>query len=59
MIVTLVPGAPLVGENVVIVGATAKFAALVALPAGVVTPILPAVAPAGTVGRDLDRRIRR
>ena len=31
------------------VGATAKFAALVALPAGVVTPILPDAAPAGTV----------
>ena len=51
VIVTCVPGAPLVGENDVIVAATAKFAALVALPAGVVTPILPVVAPAGTVPR--------
>ena len=49
VIVTCVPGAPLVGENDVIVGATAKFAELIALPAGVVTPILPVVAPAGTV----------
>ena len=49
VIVTRVPGAPLVGENDVIVAATAKFAVLVALPAGVVTPILPVVAPAGTV----------
>jgi hypothetical protein len=49
VIVTLVPGAPLDGENESTVGATEKFAALVALPAGVVTPILPVVAPAGTV----------
>jgi len=47
--VTLVPGAPLVGENVVILGDTEKLAALVVLPAGVVTLILPELAPAGTV----------
>ena len=49
VIVTRAPGAPLVGENPAIVGATAKFAVLVAVPAAVVTPILPNVAPAGTV----------
>src|SRR5215831_16918853 len=49
VIVTRVPGAPLGGEKVVIAEETAKFAVLVALPAGVVTAILPEVAPVGTV----------
>jgi hypothetical protein len=51
VIVTAVPVLPLVGENDVIVGAgtvTVKFLALVAVPPGVVTVILPVVAPVGT-----------
>jgi hypothetical protein len=51
VIVTAVPVLPLVGENEEIVGAgtvTVKFAALVAVPLGVVTVILPVVAPVGT-----------
>jgi hypothetical protein len=47
-IVTEVPGAPLVGLNEVIFGLTVKFVELVAVPDGVVTVILPVVAPAGT-----------
>ena len=49
--VTLVPGVPLVGVKPVTVGAgavTVKLAALLAVPPGVVTWILPVVAPAGT-----------
>ena len=52
LIVTLVPVDPLVGVKLVIVGAlalTVKLAALVAVPAGVVTLTGPVVAPAGTV----------
>ena len=49
VMVTLLPTAPLVGAKLVIVGATRKFAALVAGPAGVVTLNGPDVAPAGTV----------
>jgi hypothetical protein len=53
VIVTAVPTGPLVGANDVIVGAagavTVKSPALVAVPPGVVTPIFPVVAPAGTV----------
>ena len=51
VIVTIVPTAPLGGEKPVIVGArtTVNAAALVAVPAGVVTAIAPLVAPAGTV----------
>jgi hypothetical protein len=47
---TFVPGGPLVGENDVISAApvTVKLVALVAVPAGVVTVILPVVALAGT-----------
>ncbi|HSL68482.1 MAG TPA: hypothetical protein VK977_10055, partial [Actinomycetota bacterium] len=51
VIVTAVPVRPLVGEKDVIVGAgtvTVKFAALVAVPPGVVTLIFPVVAPDGT-----------
>jgi hypothetical protein len=51
VIVTAVPVLPLVGENEEIVGAgtvTVKFVALVAVPPGVVTVILPVVAPVGT-----------
>jgi hypothetical protein len=51
VIVTAVPVLPLVGEKDVIVGAgtvTVKFAALVAVPPGVVTVIFPVVAPVGT-----------
>jgi hypothetical protein len=50
--VTLVPGEPLVGEKLVIVGAgtvTVKLAADAAVPLEVVTEILPVVAPLGTV----------
>ncbi|HEX7137805.1 MAG TPA: hypothetical protein VF219_08160, partial [Vicinamibacterales bacterium] len=51
VIVTLVPAVALVGEKLVIAGATmtVKVAALVAVPPGVVTDIFPVVAPAGTV----------
>src|SRR5262245_1936038 len=49
VVVKRVPGAPLGGENVGMAGATAKVAALVAVPAGVVTTILPEVAPVGTM----------
>src|SRR5262245_20797583 len=51
VIVTFVPTVPLVGANEVIVGAggmTVKSPALVAVPPGVVTVILPLVAPTGT-----------
>jgi len=51
VIVTAVPTGPLAGENEVIVGAggtTVKSPALVPVPDGVVTVILPLVAPAGT-----------
>src|SRR6185436_15488017 len=52
VMVTAAPTRPLVGENEEIVGAggmTVKSPALVAVPPGVVTLILPVVAPAGTV----------
>jgi hypothetical protein len=54
VIVTTVPGGPLVGVNDVIVGravlvVTVKDVALVAVPPEVVTLIRPVVAPAGTV----------
>lgn len=49
LIVTLVPMIPLVGVKVVMPGATVKSVALVAVPADVVTVILPLVAAAGTV----------
>ena len=52
LIVTLVPVDPLVGVKLVIVGAlalTVKLAALVAVPADVVTLSGPVVAPDGTV----------
>jgi hypothetical protein len=52
VIVTAAPVLPLVGEKDVIVGAgtvTVKFAALVAVPPGVVTVIFPVVAPVGTL----------
>jgi hypothetical protein len=50
LIVTLVPTDPLVGVNPVMVGGTVtvKVPLLVAVPAGVVTLIVPVVAPAGT-----------
>ena len=47
--VTLVPTGPLVGEKLVIQGPTVKSVALVAVPPGVVTLIVPVVALAGTV----------
>jgi hypothetical protein len=49
--VTAVPTGPLVGVNEVIVGGrvTVKSPVLVAVPSGVVTLILPVVAPLGTV----------
>src|SRR5256712_8816342 len=52
LIATLVPTAPLVGVKPVIVGGlavTVKLPALVPVPPGVVTLIVPVVAPAGTV----------
>src|SRR5712691_10478485 len=52
LIATLVPTAPLVGVNPVFVGGlatTVKLPVLVAVPPGVVTLIVPVVAPAGTV----------
>jgi hypothetical protein len=47
--VTTVPAGPLVGAMAVIDSVGVKFAALVALPAAVVTEILPATAALGTV----------
>ena len=51
VITTLAPMEPLFGEKLVIVGAwtTVKLLALVAVPPGVVTEMVPVVAPAGTV----------
>ena len=49
LICTLVPTGPLVGVKLVIVGATVKLLALLAVPPGVVTAIGPVVAPEGTV----------
>jgi hypothetical protein len=49
VMVTLAPTPPLVGVKLAIVGAAVKFAALVAVPPGVVTLTGPVVAPAGTV----------
>ena len=49
LIVTVVPAPPLVGVKPVIVGTTLKFAALIAVPPGVVRPSGPVVAAAGTV----------
>src|SRR6266550_1155729 len=47
--VTLSPTLPLVGVKLVIFGTTVKVPALVAVPAGLVTVILPVMAVAGTV----------
>src|SRR5206468_3186880 len=47
--VTSVPGAPLVGEKLLMRGATVKALALVAVPPPVVTLMGPVVAPVGTV----------
>ena len=51
LIVTLVPGGPLLGAKLVIVGglSTVKLLVLLAVPPGVVTLIGPLEAPAGTV----------
>ena len=51
LMVTLVPTGPLAGVKLVIVGGliTVKLPALMAVPPGVVTLIVPVVAPAGTV----------
>ena len=51
LIVTPAPTNPLVGVKLVIVGpaVSVNALALVAVPLGVVTPIGPVVAPAGTV----------
>src|SRR4051794_14704072 len=46
---TLSPTMPLVGLKLVILGSTRKLVALVAVPATLVTVILPVVAPAGTL----------
>ena len=48
-IVTTVPTGPLAGVKLVILGATVKLFALVAVPPGAVTLKGPVVAPAGTV----------
>ena len=51
LMVTLVPTGPLAGVKLVIVGGliTVKLPALVAVPSGVVTLIVPVVALVGTV----------
>jgi len=49
LIVTTVPTGPLAGAKLVIVGATMKLVALVAVPPDVVAVIVPLVAPTGTV----------
>ncbi len=49
VITTLVPTIPLVGLKLLIPGVTLKTDALVPVPAGLVTDILPVVAPIGTV----------
>jgi len=49
VIVATVPGTPQRGERVFTVGRTLNQVALRALPAGVVTVILPGVAPNGTL----------
>ena len=51
LMVTLVPTGPLAGVKLVIEGGliTVKLPALVAVPPGVVTLMVPAVAPEGTV----------
>ena len=51
LIVTLAPTNPLVGVKLVIAGpaVSVNALALVAVPPGVVTPMGPVVAPAGTV----------
>ena len=51
LMVTLLPTGPLAGVKLVTVGGliTVKLLALVAVPPGVVTLIVPVVAPAGTV----------
>ena len=52
VITTPVPTVPVVGEKLVMVGGaltTVKLLALVPVPPGVVTEIVPVVAPAGTL----------
>ena len=49
LMVTVVLIGPEVGVKFVIAGNTMKFVALVAVPSGVVTAILPVVAPEGTL----------
>ena len=51
LMVTLVPTGPLAGVKLLIVGGliTVKLPALVVVPPGVVTLIVPVVAPVGTV----------
>ena len=49
VIITTVPAGPLVGLKPVIDSVTVKFEALVPVPAGVMTEILPVTAPVGTV----------
>ena len=49
LIVTAVPGPPALGENVEIEGETVNGLADGAVPPGVVTEIVPVLAPAGTV----------
>ena len=51
VMVTLAPAAPLPGLKEVSFGSTLKTAALSPVPFGLVTPILPVRAPAGTVAR--------
>ncbi len=46
---TLLPGNPMVGAKLVIFANTLKVAVLVALPAALVTLILPVIAPLGTL----------
>lgn len=60
-IVIVAPAAPLPGEKPAMLGAgrTTKFAALVAVPLGVVTLIGPLIAPAGTIASIWDAPLRR
>ena len=58
LMVTFTLIGPAVGVKLVIVGSTMKFVALVAVPPGVVTAILPVVTPEGTVAVILVEELR-
>ena len=58
VMVTFVAMGPVVGVKLVILGNTMKLVALLAVPSGVVTEILPVVAPEGTVAVILVEELR-